>query len=153
MGEERDLAACLRQVIEGGHGRFHFVSHPMHVYEEMRRLLAQDDAPEEADHRLPPDSRSSLSLRARPCTWHRATASASALSACSSPLKPSRTFTMCCTCSLLAPPLPTTESFTSRGVYSCSGTGRTRVPQMAAARACPSLSALSAFLCTKARST
>src|SRR5215469_10129743 len=149
MGVERHFCAGVRQIVEGGHGGFHLVAHAMHVDEEVRRLLAQDQAAQEADHRRPPRARNrpaSCAFKPRLWAWHTATASASAQSACSSPLSLSSTRIMCCTCSLSAPPLPTTASLTSFGVYSVKGKDLLRVPQMAAARAWPSFRALSAFL-------
>ena len=54
--------------------------------------------------------------------------------------------TMCCTCFLSAPPLPTRPSFTSLAAYSLTGRSRATQAAIAAPRACPSFSALIALL-------
>src|SRR5690606_15482346 len=83
---------------------------------------------------------------ARTCAWVMATASASAASACSRPDRPSITATMCCTCFLSAPPLPTRPSLISLAAYSLTGRSRATQAATAAPRACPSLSADIALL-------
>jgi hypothetical protein len=75
-----------------------------------------------------------------------------AASSVNGPAMLSRRLTINWTCSFCAAPVPTTASFTSRGAYS-NTRGRTEnVALSAAPRACPSFSALSAFLFMNTRS-
>ncbi len=76
------------------------------------------------------------------CAWVRATASASAASACSFIAERfSSSRTMCWTCSLSAAPLPTSDCLITRGAYSLIASLRRTTVAIAAPRACPSLSA------------
>src|SRR5690606_36028276 len=146
MGEQRDLAADLRQVVEGAHGRLELVADAIDVHHQPGRLLVRQDPPQPADH--PPRLRTSSVLTpVRPagalmCAWVRATASAAAASACSlaSAMFSSRR-TMCCTCDLSAAPRPTSDCLISLGAYSLTGNLRRTTVARAAPRACPSFSA------------
>jgi hypothetical protein len=50
MGEQRDLAADLGQVVEGAHRRFQLVAHAIDVDHQPRRLLVREDAPDSTNH-------------------------------------------------------------------------------------------------------
>ena len=80
------------------------------------------------------------SAQPAPCAWQMAQASASAASAAGSPGSASRRFTMCCTCSFAAWPLPTTACFTCSAVYSATGRPASTAAQIAVPRAWPSAS-------------
>src|SRR3546814_5760076 len=58
---------------------------------------------------------------------------------------------MCCTCPFSAAPRPTTAFLICIGEYSCTGRSRATTAQIAAPRACPSLSAESGFLAKNTR--
>src|SRR6185312_5424068 len=79
-------------------------------------------------------------------------ASASAASACSGPFRPSSIPIMCCTWVLSPRPLPTTDCLTSVAAYSCTTIPRLTTAQIAAPRACPSLSAESGLRAMNTRS-
>src|SRR5690606_18404474 len=146
VGEQRDLAPHLGQVVERAHRRFELVAHAVDVDHEPRWLLVRQDSPQPADH--PPRLRNSSVLTpVRPavalmCAWVSATASASAASACSfaSGMFNSKR-TMCCTCALSAAPRPTSDCLISRGAYSLTGSLRRTTVASAAPRAWPSFSA------------
>src|SRR5690606_5938440 len=107
---------------EGAHRRLQFVTHAIDVHHQPRRLLVYDDALESADH--VPRLRKSVTANpvriavALMCAWVRATASASAASACSFiSARFSNNRTMCCTCNLSAAPRPTSDCLMTRGAY------------------------------------
>src|SRR3546814_6575391 len=108
------FAADLGQVVEGAHRRFQFVTDAIDVDHQPWRLLVREDSPQPADH--PPRLRNkSVLMPVRPavalmCAWVKATASASAASACRlvSPMFSSKR-TMCCTWALSAAPRPTSD--------------------------------------------
>ena len=50
VGEQRDLVAIGRQVVEGAHGHLHLVAHAAAVDDDLRWIFVADDACEFADH-------------------------------------------------------------------------------------------------------
>src|SRR5690606_22563980 len=129
VGEQRDITADIGQVVAGAHRRLELVAHAIDVHHQPGRLLVPKDSPQPGDP--PPRLRNSSVLTpVRPavalmCAWVRATASASAASACSraSAMLSSRR-TMCCTCALSAAPRPTSDCLINRGAYSLTGSLR-----------------------------
>src|SRR5215467_4415799 len=91
--------------------------------------------------------------RRPPWAWQIAHASASAASEEGEPVSLSRRFTMCCTCSLLAWPLPTTACLTCSAVYSTTGSPASTAAQIAVPRACPRASVEAGLALTKTFST
>jgi hypothetical protein len=50
MREQRDAFAVLRQVVEGAHRDVDFVRDALHVEQQLRRILFEQDAGEASDH-------------------------------------------------------------------------------------------------------
>src|SRR6267143_651408 len=113
MREQAHGLASRRQLVEGTHRHVELVGDAADVHQHLRRMLRGEPPGEPADQM-------SLPLRTRkpfvesapslaPWAWQIAQASASAASGAGSPGRASRRRTMCCTCSFLAWPLPTTD--------------------------------------------
>src|SRR5690606_32019368 len=145
VGEQGDLAAQFRQVVEGAHRRRQLVADAADVEHQRRRRLVHQLAFQATDHLLLLSSAAARPVRpavALMCAWVRATARASAASACSFCVpRFSSKRTMCCTCAFSAAPPPTRDCLTRRGAYSCTGRPCRTTVAMAAPRACPSFSA------------
>src|SRR5699024_545705 len=149
-----DLVPVRVERINGGHRGFYFIAHSSHVQQQLRRLFGQQAPAQAADHVF--SSTPALRMRAAVrlwWAWHKATAAASAASACRCLLIPSKTPTMCCICLLSARPRPTMAFLICVGVYSLTGSDAAAPAQIAAPRAWPSFSALAALRETKTSST
>src|SRR5688572_14633559 len=137
--KKADRLAARRQAVERAHRHVDLVGHAADVDQHLRRLLGDQAAGKPADQ-----TRRPLFIfnpwwtpRRWPCAWQIAHASASAASGAGSPGSASRRFTMCCTCSLAAWPLPTTDCLTCSAVYSATGRPASTAAQIAVPRAWP----------------
>src|SRR5258706_207158 len=127
------------QAEKSAHRHVYFVAHAAGLHQHLGRILGQQLAGKTTDQTRRPFFIlkffvSTLPSRP-PCAWQIAQASASAASGLGSPGSASSLFTMCCTCSFLAWPLPTTACLTCSAVYSAIGSPAITAAQIADPRA------------------
>src|SRR6185503_9904170 len=144
VGVQRHAVAGRGQVEEGAHRHVDLVAHAADFEQHLGRILGNELAGKTTDQTKRPFFTlkffvSTLPNRP-PCAWQIAQASASAASGLGSPGSASSLFTMCCTCSFLAWPLPTTACLTCSAVYSATGSPAITAAQIAEPRAWPSAS-------------
>jgi hypothetical protein len=51
--QDHRLADC-RQTVQGGHRHFQLITEPVHIHNQMRRLLFRQGAAQTSDHRCAP---------------------------------------------------------------------------------------------------
>src|SRR5258706_2037935 len=145
------------QRIKGAHRHIELIAHAADLHQDLRRVLGGQLAGQMPDQTSLPfrirNPRSGRSPSLAPCAWQMAQASASAASSEGSPGSSSRRRTMCCTCSLAAWPLPTTDCLTCSAVYSATGRPASSAAQIAVPRAWPRASVDCGLTFTKTFST
>src|SRR3989454_9462831 len=152
--EQGDALAGRRQVVERAHRHLDLVADPARFDQDLRRIFLEKRTREPADHtRRPLFTRkprvASFPSPCPPCAWQMAHASASAESAEGAPASPRSRFTISCTCTFFAWPLPTTACLTWRAVYSETGKPASTAAQIAVPRAWPSASVDAGLMLTK----
>src|SRR5260221_13888536 len=153
VGEQGDALAGRRQVVEGAHRHLDLVADSGRLDQDLRRVFLEEHAGEPPDHtslpRFTRNPRVGIAPRPwPPCAWQIAQARASAASAEGAPASPSRRFTISCTCSFLAWPLPTTACLTWSAGYSETGRPASTSAQIAVPPARPRASVGAGFTLT-----
>src|SRR5258705_2695817 len=139
MREQGHVLPGHGQVVEGAHRHLDFVADSGRLDQDLGRIFFEEHARQPADHtslpRFTRKPRVESLPRRPPWAWQIAQASASAASEEGTPASLRSRVTMCCTCSLVAWPLPTTACFTWSAVYSETGSPASTAAQIAVPRA------------------